>query len=187
MSVRSLIPRQKLFGNPTFFGPKLSSDGRLMSCSGGWCVEHLGRAGGQTMPESAPPYWVGFIEYMYRSYGDPRTEQGRKLLAERSPINKVGNIKKPMADLSRRQRRALQGGGKRQHRRCDAGEDHSGRLVYVVYPDEGHGFAKPPNRLSYIAMTEAFFARHLGGAFQPVGGDLEDSSHEIRAGGDVMT
>jgi acylaminoacyl-peptidase len=57
----------------------------------------------------------------------------------------------------------------------------------VVYPDEGHGFAKPQNRLSYIAMAEAFFARHLGGAFEPIGGDLEGSSHEIRAGADVLT
>jgi hypothetical protein len=40
-----------------------------------------------------PPYWAGFAEYMYRSYGDPRTEGGRKLFAERSPINKVENIK----------------------------------------------------------------------------------------------
>jgi hypothetical protein len=51
---------------------------------------------GQSL-ESMPPYWAGFAEYMFRSYGDPRTEEGRKLLAERSPpINKVENIKKPM-------------------------------------------------------------------------------------------
>jgi acylaminoacyl-peptidase len=59
-------------------------------------------------------------------------------------------------------------------------------VSYVVYPDEGHGFQKPANRLSYIVMTEAFFARHLGGEFEPVGDDLEGSSHEIRAGADLM-
>jgi acylaminoacyl-peptidase len=59
-------------------------------------------------------------------------------------------------------------------------------VAYVVYPDEGHGFQKPPNRLSYIVMAEAFFARHLGGAFEPVGSDLEGSSHEIRAGTDIL-
>jgi hypothetical protein len=31
---------------------------------------------------------LGF-EFMYRSYGDPRTPEGRVLLAERSPIHKV--------------------------------------------------------------------------------------------------
>jgi acylaminoacyl-peptidase len=35
-------------------------------------------------------------------------------------------------------------------------------------------------------MTEAFFARHLGGAFESVGDDLDGSSHEIRAGADVL-
>jgi acylaminoacyl-peptidase len=59
-------------------------------------------------------------------------------------------------------------------------------VTYVVYPDEGHGFQKPANRLSYIVMAEAFFARRLGGAFEPVGSDLEGSSHEIRAGADIL-
>ena len=131
-----------------------------------------------------PPYWAGFAEYMYRSYGDPRTEEGRKLLAERSPINKVENIKKPML--------IFHGAN---DVRCKVVESDSivaamqerGIPVsYVVYPDEGHGFQKSENRLSYIALTEAFFARHLGGAFEPVGHDLEGSSHQVRAGADGL-
>jgi acylaminoacyl-peptidase len=59
--------------------------------------------------------------------------------------------------------------------------------TYVVYPDEGHGFHKPPNRLSYIAIVEAFFARHLGGACEPIGGDFEGSSHEVRVGADILS
>jgi dipeptidyl aminopeptidase/acylaminoacyl peptidase len=59
-------------------------------------------------------------------------------------------------------------------------------VIYVVYPDEGHGFHKPPNRLSYIAIAEAFFARHLGGAYEPVGRDFEGSSHEVRAGAEIL-
>jgi len=59
-------------------------------------------------------------------------------------------------------------------------------VTYVVYPDEGHGFAKPSNRLSYIAIAEAFFARHLGGAFEPICGDFEGSSHKIRTGDDLL-
>ena len=30
----------------------------------------------QTLLESMPPYWAGFAEFMYRSYGDPRTPEG---------------------------------------------------------------------------------------------------------------
>ena len=59
-------------------------------------------------------------------------------------------------------------------------------VTYVVYPDEGHGFHKPPNRLSFIAIAEAFFARHLGGACEPVGRDFDGSSHEVRAGTEML-
>ena len=45
-------------------------------------------------------------------------------------------------------------------------------VTYIVYPDEGHGFQKPENRLAYICITEAFFASHLGGAFELIGSDL---------------
>jgi dipeptidyl aminopeptidase/acylaminoacyl peptidase len=138
----------------------------------------------QTLLESMPPYWAGFAEYMYRSYGDPRTEEGRKLLAERSPINKVDNIKKPMLIFH-----GL------NDVRCKVAESDTIvaamrakniPVTYIVYPDEGHGFQKPSNRLSYIAIAEAFFARHLGGACEAVGEDLEGSSHEVRAGADIL-
>ena len=138
----------------------------------------------RTLLESMPPYWAGFAEYMYRSYGDPRTGEGRRLLAERSPINKVENIAKPML--------IFHGAN---DVRCKVAE--SDTIVaamqakdipvsYVVYPDEGHGFAKPANRLSYVAMTEAFFARYLGGACEPLGNDFDGSSHQVRAGADGL-
>lgn len=137
----------------------------------------------QTLLESMPPYWAGFAEFMYRSYGDPRTEEGRELLAERSPIHKVENIKRPMLIFH-----GL------NDVRCKVAESDTIvaamqakniPVTYIVYPDEGHGFQKPGNRLSYIAIAEAFFAKHLGGAFEPTGSDLEGSSHEIRAGEDI--
>ena len=59
-------------------------------------------------------------------------------------------------------------------------------VTFVVYPDEGHGFAKPGNRTAYYAIAEAFFAKHLGGAREPVGDDLANSSHEIRAGAEIL-
>ena len=34
---------------------------------------------------------------------------------------------------------------------------------YVLYPDEGHGFARPPNRIDFNGRTELFLAEHLGG------------------------
>ena len=36
-------------------------------------------------------------------------------------------------------------------------------VEYVLYPDEGHGFARPANRIDFNARTELFLAEHLGG------------------------
>jgi hypothetical protein len=35
-------------------------------------------------------------------------------------------------------------------------------------------------------MAEAFFARHLGGAWEPVGRGFDGSSHEVRAGDEML-
>jgi dipeptidyl aminopeptidase/acylaminoacyl peptidase len=93
-----------------------------------------------------PPFWAGFAEYMYRSYGDPRTEEGRKLLAERSPINKVENIKKPML--------IFHGAN---DVRCKVAESDTIAaamqamnvpVTYVVLSRQRARVSKPPNRLS---------------------------------------
>ena len=39
------------------------------------------------------------------------------------------------------------------------GIDHK----YMLFTDEGHGFAKPENRLEFYAAAERFLAKHLGG------------------------
>ena len=55
-------------------------------------------------------------------------------------------------------------------------------MTYVLYPDEGHGFARPENNLSFMAVAEAFLARCLGGRFEPIGDDFRDSSIQVLAG-----
>jgi dipeptidyl aminopeptidase/acylaminoacyl peptidase len=39
---------------------------------------------------------------------------------------------------------------------------------YMLFPDEGHGFAKPENRIKFYAAAEKFLAQHLGGRYQEV-------------------
>jgi hypothetical protein len=57
-------------------------------------------------------------------------------------------------------------------------------VTYVLYPDEGHGFARPENRLSFNAVAEAFLAEHLGGRYEPVGDDFAGSSVTVPEGAD---
>ena len=47
--------------------------------------------------------------------------------------------------------------------------DKKREVQYVVYPDEGHGFARPENRLQFFAISEEFLAKHLGGRAEPAG------------------
>ena len=55
-------------------------------------------------------------------------------------------------------------------------------MTYVLYPDEGHGFARPQNRLSFYAITEGFLAQCLGGRQQPIGEDFAGSSVKVVEG-----
>jgi len=47
-------------------------------------------------------------------------------------------------------------------------EKNGGGVTYVLYPDEGHGFARPENRIDFYARTEGFLAECLGGRIEPL-------------------
>ena len=55
-------------------------------------------------------------------------------------------------------------------------------ITYLLYPDEGHGFQKPENNLSFYAVAEAFLAECQGGRYQELGNDFENSSIQIPHG-----
>jgi acylaminoacyl-peptidase len=138
----------------------------------------------ETMLADPPPYWASFYEQECHRIGDPRTPEGVALLKARSPLYRAGDITKPM----------LIGHGANDVR-CKVAE--SDQIVaamtardipvtYVVYPDEGHGFARPENNIVFKAVMEAFLARHLGGRAEPIGDDFNGSSHEFRAGDELF-
>ena len=59
-------------------------------------------------------------------------------------------------------------------------------VTYVLFPDEGHGFARPENRLAFYAVTEAFLACYLGGRYEAIGESFEGSTISVPEGaGDV--
>jgi len=57
-------------------------------------------------------------------------------------------------------------------------------VTYVLYPDEGHGFNRAENRMSFNAVTEIFLAQCLGGSYQPIGDDFKNSTIGVPAGKD---
>ncbi|MFN8946915.1 MAG: S9 family peptidase [Alphaproteobacteria bacterium] len=137
-----------------------------------------------TLLESIPPYWESFKEMMFRRVGDPRTPDGRALLKERSPLTYVQNIAKPLLigqganDPRVKQAEADQIVGAMQARKIP--------VTYVLYPDEGHGFARPMNRTSFYAVSEAFLSQCLGGRFEPVGNDFRGASIKVPHGAEFV-
>lgn len=147
-------------------------------------VDIVGPSNLETLLATIPPYWAAYFEHFAKRVGDPRTEEGRRLLAERSPVHRADAIVRPL----------LIGQGANDPRVKQAESDQivaameSKRLpvTYVLYPDEGHGFARPENRLSFNAITEAFLVRHLGGRLEAVGGDFEGASLQVKAGAGLL-
>jgi len=165
-------------GYASYVGATFTPD--VFCCS----VPVVGITNLETMLANPPPYWASFYEQECRRIGDPRTPEGVALLKARSPLHRAGDIRKPM----------LIGHGANDVR-CKVAESDqivaamTARripVIYVVYPDEGHGFARPENNIAFNAIKEAFLARYLGGHAEPVGDDFKGSRHEIRAGGDIL-
>ncbi len=147
-------------------------------------VDLVGPSSLLTLLNSLPPYWLPGIEIFAKRVGDHRTEAGRRLLTERSPLTRADRIQRPL----------LIGQGANDPRVKQAESDQivsamkakNIPVTYLLYPDEGHGFARPENRLSFYAVSEAFLAAHLGGRVEPVGDDFKNSTITCRAGGDQV-
>jgi dipeptidyl aminopeptidase/acylaminoacyl peptidase len=143
-------------------------------------VDIVGPSNIQTLMATIPPYWKAFFEEFAVRVGDPRTEEGRKLLMERSPLSRVDAIKKPLL--------IAQGANDPRVKQAESDQIVNAMkaknipVTYVLYPDEGHGFARPNNRTSFYAIAEGFLSQCLGGRYQPVGDDFKGASLKVLEG-----
>jgi len=143
-------------------------------------VDIVGPSNLRTLLETIPPYWKPQLELFATRVGDPRTEEGKQLLEERSPLTYVDRISKPL----------LIGQGANDPRVKQTESDQIVKalqeknipVTYVLYSDEGHGFARPENRLSFYAVSELFLAKHLGGRAEDIGDDFKGSTIQVPQG-----
>jgi dipeptidyl aminopeptidase/acylaminoacyl peptidase len=133
-----------------------------------------------TLLETVPAYWKPIQELFLTRVGDYRTEAGRALLTKHSPLTYVDRIRSPLLigqganDPRVKQAEPEQIVAAMQARHIP--------VTYVVYPDEGHGFARPENNQSFNAIAEAFLAQILGGRCEPVGSNFQNSSLQVLTG-----
>jgi dipeptidyl aminopeptidase/acylaminoacyl peptidase len=143
-------------------------------------VDIVGPSNLFTLLETIPPYWEAGKQQFYKRMGDPTTEAGRALLKERSPLNFADRIVRPL----------LIGQGANDPRVNVRESDQIVTamaakkipLTYVLFPDEGHGFARPVNNIAFNAVAENFLGQCLGGRAEPIGATLKPSTAQVKHG-----
>lgn len=143
-------------------------------------VDIVGPSNIATLLESIPAYWEPMVQMFKDRVGDFTTDDGREFLRSRSPLTYADRIQRPLL--------IGQGANDPRVKQAESEQivsamtDHGIPVTYVLFPDEGHGFAEPANRLSFFAVAEAFLARHLGGRAEPFGAVFEESSITVPSG-----
>jgi dipeptidyl aminopeptidase/acylaminoacyl peptidase len=126
-------------------------------------VDEFGPADEAASFRSFPKYWSNIVARWRRREGDADHDENwnRKI----SPLYHVDAIRAPL----------LIGQGKNDPRVMIVNTDAmvaalrkaKREVIYVVYSDEGHGFARPQNELDFYGRVEEFLAKNLGGRAEP--------------------
>jgi dipeptidyl aminopeptidase/acylaminoacyl peptidase len=146
-------------------------------------VDLVGPSSLLTLLSSIPPYWEPMIARFHTRMGNPETPEGKALLVAASPLTHVANIVRPL----------LIGQGANDPRVKQAESEqivaamksHGLPVTYAVFPDEGHGFARPENSIVFFGAAEAFLSVRLGGSYLPLTkAEIEASTIQVKEGRD---
>ena len=140
-------------------------------------VDVVGPSNLITLLETIPPYWAPAIAQFTSRVGTHLTDEGRAELWARSPLSRVDAIERPLL--------IAQGANDPRVKQSESDQIVAAMhqrgipVTYVLFPDEGHGFARPVNRLAFTALTETFLAEHLGGRQEPIGDAVDRSTAQV--------
>ena len=143
-------------------------------------VDIVGPSNLETLLSTIPPYWAPLVKIFHERMGDPSTEEGLALLRAASPLYKADKIVRPLL--------IAQGANDPRVKQSESDQIVAAMkaagipVTYVLYPDEGHGFARPENNIAFYAIAENFLAECLGGRAEPLGDALKPASAQIVEG-----
>jgi len=125
-------------------------------------VDVVGPSNLKTLLETVPPYWAPMIAQLYRRVGHPVEDEA--FLWSRSPLSRARDIRIPLLIAQGANDPRVKQAESEQivAALTEAGIEHE----YLLFPDEGHGFAKPENRIKFYTAAERFLARYLGGRYE---------------------
>jgi dipeptidyl aminopeptidase/acylaminoacyl peptidase len=127
-------------------------------------VDVVGPSNLVTLLKSIPPYWEPMKKLFAVRVGDVEKEE--EFLKSRSPLFKADRIRIPMLIAQGKNDPRVK---QAESEQIVAAIKKAGKPVeYMLFEDEGHGFARPENSLKFNAAAEAFLAKHLqGGRLEP--------------------
>jgi dipeptidyl aminopeptidase/acylaminoacyl peptidase len=126
-------------------------------------VDMVGVSNLKTFLSSIPPYWEVMRKMLNVRVGD--LEKDGDFLDSRSPLHKADQIRCPML--------IAQGANDPRVKQAESEQivaslkERGKPVEYMLFEDEGHGFARPENRLKFYAVAERFLAEHVGGRYIP--------------------
>lgn len=140
-------------------------------------IDIVGPSNLETLLATIPPYWAPLVKIFHERMGDPNTEEGLRSLKSASPLHHAHKITKPLL--------IAQGANDPRVKQSESDQIVNALkaaaipVTYVLYPDEGHGFANPENNIAFFAIAENFLAQCLGGRSEKIGDVLIASSTEV--------
>ncbi len=138
-------------------------------------VDIVGPSNIKTLFGSIPPYWAPIKAQFVKRVGDVEADEA--LNQKISPLFHANNVRVPLI--------IAQGANdprvniRESDQMVKAMRDKGLAVTYVVYTDEGHGFARPDNRLDFYGRVDEFLAKQLGGRAEPWQ-EIKGSSADVR-------
>eukprot|EP00884_Botryococcus_braunii_P002106 jgi/Botrbrau1/11897/Bobra.0171s0008.1 len=126
-------------------------------------VDIVGPSHIRTLLQSIPPYWAPMKKLLLDRVGD--AENDEELNQRISPLYHADKIQVPLV--------IGQGANDPRVKKAESDQIYEAMkakgldVEYYLYEDEGHGFARPPNRLDFFSRVDQFLAKHLGGRCEP--------------------
>jgi dipeptidyl aminopeptidase/acylaminoacyl peptidase len=140
-------------------------------------IDIVGPSNLKTLISSIPPYWKAIRSIFDSRMGNVDDPKDAELIQNASPLFKADKIVRPLLiGHGANDPRVNQ---KESGQIVEAIEKNKGKVTYVLYSDEGHGFARPENRLDFNARAETFLAECLGGRAEPLAGDIYPGSTAV--------
>jgi dipeptidyl aminopeptidase/acylaminoacyl peptidase len=138
-------------------------------------VDIVGPSNIKTLLASIPPYWAPLKKTFTLRVGDAENDEA--LNTKMSPLFHADKVKVPLI--------IAQGANdprvniKESDQMVEAMRGKGLKVDYIVYTDEGHGFARPDNRLDFYGRVDEFLAKQIGGRMEPWQ-EMKGSSASVR-------